>query len=105
MTTTLERAARAMEDRLYQMEHGGDGPDCYRRLGRSEYVELARAVLMAVREPSLEVCQAVDGYICQNERLPEFGRWVGSADNSDSFMPDEVFTAMIDAILNEDSAK
>jgi len=58
MTTMLKKVAKAMEERLYQMEQGESPPDCYRRLGMGEYEDLARAALQAIREPSDDVTEA-----------------------------------------------
>lgn len=88
MTTMLERAARA----LYEMgrpavatsEHWNlEWPDLG-KYSHEKYRKQARAVLMSVREPEDAMNNA------------------GSSDGWDCMGPSETFTAMIDAILNEE---
>lgn len=84
----IEKAARAMEARLYAMDQSENGPDCYRRIGMDEYKQLAEAVLEAVRVPSDDCC------IVGRSKMPE---------HDEPLLDDakETFTAMIDHILNE----
>ena len=48
--TVIEKMARAMAAEMLNLEQGDDPPDCYRRLGMSEYADLARAALLALRD-------------------------------------------------------
>lgn len=73
MTTALERAARAASQADLDWEPANG-------LAWNEYI--ARAVLMAVREP--------------DDAIEEAG-----APFTDNILPGSAFTAMIDAILNE----
>lgn len=89
--TALERAARAVYDSdAFEPGCWTDRDDEFLDLksvvvdGRVNFNELARAVLMAVREPDRDVVQAG-----RDEYSEELCR------------PEPVFTAMIDAILNE----
>lgn len=83
---TLERAARA----LYRAdpENYGTEDDMW-----SSYVAMARAVLMAVREPENHILQAGDA------GAAEFARDVD--EYASPAMVCGAFTAMIDAILND----
>lgn len=103
MTTMLEKAARAIA-----VEYYGPAADENEAAMASEqwpgFLALARAALQAIREPDDLVCQSIEGFRCVAEGHPDIGKWVGSADDSDSFVPVDVFTAMIDAILSEGEA-
>jgi hypothetical protein len=75
---TLERAARAVCEL-----HGGDYWDKAANYERDRYFDVARAVLMAVREPD------------------EATRWRMAESCTGDTIHDTHFTAMIDAILAE----
>lgn len=89
----IEKAARAMEARLYAMEQSEDGPDCYRRLGMAEYEQLAASVLGAVRVPGLDARYAGRSAAMGANPMSDYSVAIGSA-----------YTAMIDHILNEPSS-
>lgn len=88
MTTMLEKAARA----AYQIDQEHPWPS-------DHYFDVARAVLMAVREPDGSVSAA--GYKairgCQWWEEDEAGGYEVTPSDSGA----EAFAAMIDAILNE----
>ena len=83
---TLERAARALMDRAGYTEYGPVVPP-------SLAPELARAVLMAVREPDSHILQSGDA------GAAEFARDVD--EYASPAMICGAFAAMIDAILND----
>lgn len=82
---TLERAARAVCEL-----HGGDYWDKAAPYERGRYRDVARAVLMAVREPTDEMDAAGFERLKSNQQNP-------SPEGTCS----AVYTAMIDAILND----
>ena len=93
MTTTLEKAARAAHE-----EQRGAGFDLYDSCGfleQQKWRDIARAVLMAVREPD-DKMQDAGGRIAEDEALA----W-GGKHPIDPGSVGLAFTAMIDAILNE----
>lgn len=81
MTTMLEQAARAAAYGWHKDDSEHDDAMHAADNEWPDFVPIARAVLMAVREPGI-------------------GTWIDS-DCDDDTHPISCFTAMIDAILNE----
>lgn len=86
--TMLEKAARA----LYEFGMMADCPkwDQLEQRYRQDFCDMARAVLMAVRESGQEMRKVSD-----DMRIWEHGLWTDASSS-------ETFTAMIDAILGQE---
>lgn len=101
---TLERAARAVAlvrgwDESYADEH--DAERYHRENGPAAYVDEARAVLMAVREPDEAMVKAATDL--EEEIIGTYG----CVEPTGAFQPNGpklCFTAMIDSILSDGDA-
>jgi hypothetical protein len=98
MTTMLEKAARAICESGMRSAGVEPGPDFWAEFcgpdERAHFETQARAALLAIREPSLDLGVIGAGPVNEHMR--------GKC-KADVFAAQDAFTAMIDAILEEPS--
>lgn len=96
MTTMLEKMARAL------VTAQGDDYDALPEIGRRHAADECRAALLAIREPDEAMLNAAENL----ESFKETGTPGTDGHVVIMAFPDhgEAFTAMIDAILNEEKA-
>lgn len=94
--TMLEKMARAMVDAQ------GDDYDALPEIGRRNAQNECRAALLAIREPTPEMCRAAEQ--AGADAVNAADEWAAHDCNIHESQPPAMHRAMIDAILNEEKA-